>query len=199
MKPILFNTDMVQAIIEGRKTMTRRYKGLKEINADPSDWQFEWADFILDKPWRFTKISSVTDKTLKDQSFYQAAIKCPYGKAGDVLWVRETFTPSNATIGNKFFYKADDNGALDLTGSWKPSIFMPKEACRLFLKITSIRVETLHKITNEDALAEGIKKIHKGRNRQIRTARLVLELQRTSQRTTNDGRQTVHGICKPLE
>ena len=76
---------------------------------------------------------------------------CPHGEPGDILWVRETFL---IVPPNMIFYKADpDNKA---TGCWKPSIFMPKEACRIKLMIKSIRVERLQDISDEDAKAEGV-------------------------------------------
>lgn len=117
--PILFSTPMVQAIREGRKTMTRRTaKGVKyTVN------------------------------------------QCPYGKVGDVLWVRETSTQESITDEAPFktIYKADVGENYPMgSNKWKPSIFMPKSACRIFLEITDIKIERLQDISEEDAKAEGV-------------------------------------------
>jgi hypothetical protein len=142
--PILFSTAMVQAILEGRKTMTRRiiktdHEALEEVIPFPKGLGMEenWGKF------RFTWDDGDN-----------AIVSCPYGQPGDVLWVREGFL-RNADFMSRgrmpFFYKTDN-----LKLKWKPSIHMPKEACRLFLKIKSIKVERLHDISKQDAIAEGI-------------------------------------------
>ena len=127
-RPILFSTPMVQAILDGRKTQTRRV-----IKPQPLD------------------VVTYADQRV----WYPEVIKCPY-EVGDVLWVRETFT--NSEEYPFIFYKAD---ADDVSIKWKPSIFMPKSACRLFLQVKSVRVERLQDITEEDAIAEGIERIKK--------------------------------------
>lgn len=122
--PILFSTPMVHAILEGRKTQTRRVVKDKLLqNATPDD----------------------------DIEFLLLTIIYKY-KVGDVLWVRETFTQWPK---GEFQYFVDTALGNEL-GKWKPSIHMPKEACRIFLKIKSIRVERLQDISEEDAIAEGI-------------------------------------------
>ena len=135
--PILFSTPMVQAIIEGRKTMTRRVMKPSLIESDNC---FHWNRWI-NQPFNNPECS-------------------PYGKVGDVLWVRETFVDVVVSDGKEvFIYKADDDFYKDTIinwKGWKPSLFMPKAACRIFLKITEIRVERLQDITNEDSLKEGI-------------------------------------------
>lgn len=89
--------------------------------------------------------------------------KCPYGKSGDILWVRETWQyvdiPDDYT---GYVYKA--SGGLDWEMSndewiWRPSIFMPRAACRIFLQITDVRVERLQDISEADAIAEGVEKL----------------------------------------
>ena len=178
--PILFSTPMVQAERANRKTKTRRTKGLEKINQNPDDWQFEWADFSLKLPWRFTQKSTVNNDSLKENSFNQEAIKCPYGQIGDILWVKEKFreylyVDENDCIcfDKKIIEYAADNPPLipqmDRDGSamynkdgsekfipWKPSLFMPKSACRTFLQIKSIKVERLQDISEEDAKEEGV-------------------------------------------
>lgn len=163
-RPILFSTPMVKAILEGRKTMTRRITGLEIINEDPNDWQFEWADFSLKLPWRFTQLSTVNKKSLKDRTFNQEEIKCQYGKIGDILWVRETWSEPILYDGfeQNYYYKADNIQRSDIKSrhigdKWKPSIHMPKSACRIYLEILNIRVERLHDITEAAAINEGIK------------------------------------------
>ena len=161
-RPLLFASLMVNATFAGIKEMTRRTKGLEEINVNPDDWQFEWADFALKYPFRFTQKSSVNDKSLADNSFYQAEAKCPYGKVGDILWVRETFVENKGQLPTDlgFVYKAELGVneleySKELKVKWKPSLFMPKSACRLFLEITNVRVERLKSIKEIDCLKEG--------------------------------------------
>lgn len=124
-KPILFSTPMVQAILDGRKTQTRRV-----IKPQPLDV----VTYANQRVW------------------YPEVIKCPYGEIGDVLWVRETFIKDKES----FLHKASHT-LVEKFIKWKPSIFMPKEACRLFLQVKNIRVEQLQDITEEDAFAEGAK------------------------------------------
>lgn len=152
-KPILYATEMVQAILEGRKTQTRRTKGLEEINKKPDFYRYnrpcdQFDDFPKD-------CHIFLDDKINTGAYI---VKCPY-EIGDILWVRETFTGIEQNDGKlKYHYKADSNWALDkaLKIYWKPSIHMPKEAARLFLKITNIRVERLFEISEEDAISEGI-------------------------------------------
>jgi hypothetical protein len=145
-KPILFSTPMVQAILEGRKTMTRRI-----VKPQPL---LKPGDMLVD-------MFDITE------------VKCPYGKVGDVLWVREKFTTLNCLSKNKvshqtllgwvrehpnenpYIYFADKDVEHDLY-MWKPSIHMPKTAARIWLDITNIRVDRVQDISEEDAIAEGI-------------------------------------------
>lgn len=137
-RPILFSGSMVRAILNGTKTVTRRkVKGLA------LDWLKDFTpEFIADEGNRFS----------------------PYGYAGDTLWVRETYTQNGLAY---YRYKADyddPKSALFTTpsvpekfrGKWKPGIHMPRAACRLFLVVTSVRIEKLGSITPEQAIAEGI-------------------------------------------
>ena len=147
--PILFSTPMVQAIIEGRKTMTRRV--LKSQQTE----DYQLLGYDEDGSMGKGKVGYCSFESDADI----LNIKCPYGKVGDVLLVRETFTMvswAEGTTARKVHthYKADN----DLIGEhkWKPSLFMPKAACRIFLKITDIRVERLQDINRADAINEGI-------------------------------------------
>lgn len=142
-KPILFSTEMVQAILDGRKTQTRRVcKPQPEIGLLRGDLDYQWYD---------------TD--------WECAIHTgdgfePKYEKGDILWIRETFVDVGEKAdqyfnGVRFHYKANE----DFVGCWpwKPSIHMPKAAARIFLKVTDVRVERLQDISQEDAEAEGVK------------------------------------------
>lgn len=146
-RPILFSAAMVRAILSGAKTQTRRIAKPKRSMEPMSD-------------------------------------ECPYGQTGDRLWVRETWADVNTEGGPAFTYRADANlrfcsadafpveydrypgmnfamWCSDLwSGSpghgWRPSIHMPRWACRLVLEITDVRVERLQAISEADALAEGV-------------------------------------------
>jgi len=149
--PILFSTEMVQAILAGRKTQTRRTRGLK-VNEQPSLWKFQ-----------DTAIAPYTEDPIFyfkcDEYEKHVLINSPFGKPGDVLWVRETF--SNGCVENGkhtgFRYKADDENHNVI---WKPSLFMTKNACRIFLKIKDVRVERLQNIDKLSAINEGVEIIH---------------------------------------
>jgi len=153
-RPILFSAPMVRAILEGRKTQTRRVcKPQPEFNDN--------AGFILaDRrggKWAYGK---GVDHAGTVRNF---AHKCPYGKQGDLLWVRETFAknevmPINDRPYGDFIYRADLNerGVSKWAANWKPSIHMPRVASRITLEITGIRVEQLQDISGPDCWAEGI-------------------------------------------
>lgn len=177
-KPILFSTEMVQAIIEGKKTQTRRivkpnpegpaaiYPGISFCKAHVNEYA------QLRYTWEY---KSPSGEVYGDGSGY--CNHCPYGMIGDILWVRETFVKACQWNGDgemlslKYYYRADNNWSnmdwydekSDSTTSspkWKPSLFMPKVVCRLFLKITDIRVERLQDISEQDAISEGAIPMH---------------------------------------
>jgi hypothetical protein len=160
-RPILFSTHMVNAILEGRKIMTRRKL---KIQPEPPRGIYSESDAIPilkengdDLLLRFNwKTEKYYPKIFQDASFFDGKGRCPYGKVGDILWVRETWM-YNDDLNQPYAYKADYNEEHQkhMKGHRKPSIFMPKEACRLFLRITDIRVERLQDISEEDATAEG--------------------------------------------
>lgn len=152
-RPILFSTEMVRAILDGRKTQTRRKVSEK----------------IMDRYYEYDDLASSVGKCDGFSRMWEKEylmLHCPY-EVVMILWVRETWQlstwlhPSDENYG--YIYKASDNGreweANDEEWKWKPSIFMPREACRLYLQITDIRVERLQDITEEDARAEGANKI----------------------------------------
>jgi hypothetical protein len=173
--PILFSTDMVNAILEGRKTQTRRTNRLNEINKNPENWKLLTT---FDNPDDNNSALYTRDEKLilgfKSLSDVYLDILCPFGKKGDILWVRESFyTASNYNHWNprllincnvEIFYKADiQNSSIKQPlnrGKKRPSIHMPKEACRIFLRVTSVKVERLNDISRIDAIAEGVDFVH---------------------------------------
>ncbi|WP_243126514.1 ASCH domain-containing protein [Clostridium sp. HBUAS56010] len=145
-KPILFNTDMVRAILDGRKTVTRR-----KIDVDISN-QF---DIEVDG----TVICYIDQATGDSHNHINL---CRY-HPGDILYVRETWHEYVKRVGKggdcylaEFYgYKASVKNSEDANTPWKPSIHMPKEAARIWIKVTDVRVEKLQDITEEQAIKEG--------------------------------------------
>lgn len=153
-KPILFSTQMVQSILRGEKTQTRRVINPQPIEDFESGYVFDGKHKSLYK----------NDSTHEDWRIRFIEDWCKY-KVGDILWVRETWQHTKCLNINfedenyGYVYKADGQPWEDYEEwAWKSSIFMPKDACRIFLKITKIRIERLEDITKEDAIAEGIEK-----------------------------------------
>ena len=148
--PILFSTDMVKAILEGRKTQTRRV-----VKPQP---YFE-SYYLMELCGESLTIDY-------NQGDNNPVVKCPYGQTGDVLWVRETWRLTQPYGPEEYYfgYKVDCGIKIQASEKydfhspdvWKPSIHMPKEACRIFLRITNVRVERLQDITREDCIKEGI-------------------------------------------
>ena len=174
-KPILFSTPMIQAILEGRKSQTRRimkpqpHRIATEVIKSS---QFKKGDFIA----RFKYL---------DEEIYEITniFKCPYGQPGDTLWVKETyyaygmwlrnghnksgkqsFRFSDTTLTGFKYHYCDDppenvlpNTKREVYGWFKrPSLFMPHKAARILLRVIDIRVERLQDISEEDAIAEGV-------------------------------------------
>jgi|SRR5690606_32859049 hypothetical protein len=150
-KPILFSTAMVEAILKGRKTQTRRV--IKSRHESGMFQVSKTLDGIV------TGITSLDwDERPKNDNCND--IK-PIANVGDILWVRETWQDLQCFDYNMkgFAYKADEHSskhAKEYKIRWKPSIFMPKEAARIFLKITNVRVERLQDISIEDVCSEGL-------------------------------------------
>ncbi|GHU89672.1 hypothetical protein FACS1894202_08260 [Clostridia bacterium] len=135
MKPILFNTDMVRAILDGRKTQTRRAikpqpKGTPRYNNLRCHWYDHYLSTVIPiprQPFRFS----------------------------ETLWVRETWLKDDY----EYQFKVLGNGQIfcdDGSTKWRPSIHMPREAARLFLRVKGVRAERLSDISFEDIKAEGI-------------------------------------------
>lgn len=148
-KPILFSTEMVQAILEGRKTQTRRIT---------VDWDQHKPKFIISGQGMYAQAYPEPSKYMAhfrypEESTDSVGLVAPI-QPGDLLWVRETFDK----VTWEYLYKADDNSKNEFisTVKWKPSIHMPKAAARIFLEVVNVRCERLHDIKEEDAIAEGI-------------------------------------------
>lgn len=174
-RPILFSSQMVRAILEGRKTQTRRV--VKNVT------------ITLNHDGRFNYHTNTKRKSRSGVNIYFEQLNdaiagitelCPYGQPGDLLWVRETFAKMCSVADpycqcedsehHYFEYKADSEkkfpGNWDdadnqeqkakYVPSWKPSIHMPKSAARIWLRITDVRVERLQDINTEDIKCEGV-------------------------------------------
>lgn len=143
-KPILFNTEMVRAILDGRKTCTRR------ICKDANEYTVPDMEFYnADK--RTYAVHNFADKEHMEQlsTVERTCPICP----GDLLYVRETWCKGylmNAK--ERYYYKADDN---DFLCTWHPSTNMPKQAARIWLRVMDVRVERLQDVTEDGAKAEG--------------------------------------------
>ena len=160
MKPILFNTEMVKAILDGRKTVTRRV-----VKPQPdrvySGWNVELrchTDGPHKDEWHCYRESPPLDKVVN--SPWGGQISPPF-QVGDTLYVRETWAyvsdwinvDPDVGIFDGYIYKADWKEKEH--PKWRPSIHMPKEAARIFLRVTDVRARRLRDMTNEDAEREG--------------------------------------------
>lgn len=151
-RPILFNAEMVRAVLDGRKTQTRRIAKITEGG----------------------HVKEVRGHRRWHPRDDNATLACPLGQPGDLLWVRETWgdctTGSCAMSVTKYdqpWYRADADtyGLLGHDGYgpvyaedilWRPSIHMPRQASRITLRITDVCVQRLHDISEDDAHAEGV-------------------------------------------
>jgi len=170
-KPILFSTDMVRALLDGRKTQTRRVNGFEIINQRPNDFTFKG----------FVSQDRILHAVFWDhRNDVQVLVKCPFGRPGDLLWVREMWSiyipeppSSGCPLGDVWvpekrsdLPRPSEFGPDDYAISYfadhadsdeicYPSIFMPRWASRLTLRITNVRVERVQDIGEEDAYKEG--------------------------------------------
>jgi hypothetical protein len=171
-RPILFSGPMVRAILEGRKTVTRRpVKGGQIPRLEYPDSAESWVAVGQHHPRYGFVVHGKTEEVCAAKVGELGA--CPFGQPGDRLWVRETFmdlrgtgvehrpTPDSAL--QRYAYAAEcppgsfsDEARKDFGLTWKPSIHMPRVACRILLEIIDVRVERLQAITAEQAEAEGV-------------------------------------------
>jgi hypothetical protein len=157
--PMLFSTPMAIAIDIKSKTETRRTKGLEDVNKSPDRWEFIR---LWDGHAKFCEVGNHIN---------EKHIKCPYGKVGDLIWVRENYlkppalTPKLLRLGADTWPKYDhvancSPNEIENYKEWgwkvKPSIHMPKAVTRLWLEIIDIKVERLQDISEHDAKAEGV-------------------------------------------
>lgn len=150
-KPILFNTEMVRAIMDGRKSCTRRI-----VKPQPNEKHTYPLGFVTD---------STEKKDVGCFGFgineYSGSIQYtkPQYQPGDILYVRETWGhPISLNSDKQYVFRADkiaESGFKNDSHIWHPSIHMPKEAARIWLKVTNVRVERLQDITEDGAEAEG--------------------------------------------
>nr|DAF66239.1 MAG TPA: hypothetical protein [Caudoviricetes sp.] len=164
-KPILFNTEMVRAIMDGRKSCTRRL-----VKPQPDEKHTFPLGFVIDSTDK--KKVGCFEFGINEYGGSIQYAKPPY-QPGDILYVRETWQYLYELDGNeqviedtgKYYYAAtdtipfdtyvDENGVKHDHAPWRPSIHMPKEAARIWLKVTNVRVERLQSITVEGAIREG--------------------------------------------
>jgi hypothetical protein len=164
-RPILFSAGMVRAILDGRKTQTRR-KMKVQPHPDSIVTVEHYHQTVIDRHGDMQPGPEIFGAHWDDG---EHGLRCPYGQPGDTLWVRESFAvqpelwadnhgpqpihyTADQVIG--FAGKPDQRQIEDYRS--KPSIHMPRWASRITLCITDIRVERLHEITEDDALAEGV-------------------------------------------
>lgn len=149
--PILFNTDMVRAILGGRKTVTRR------ICKDGNDYVEPDMSFY-DANKRTYAVHNYANKEHTEKLSLAERI-CPICP-GDILYVRETWCNANKEgVEPDYYYYADTYMCEDYDKTewkWRPSIHMPKEATRIWIKVTDVRVERLQDMTLDDFLSEGV-------------------------------------------
>ena len=179
--PLLMKGPFVRATLEGRKTQTRRpiKCGCNHLHegGNPVKLFGEWS---LSRPphqytggdlyyWRGKRpeLGDWIETVQTDvDDCLTSRVACPLGKAGDRLWVRETWTAAMHDPNGPAdcLYRADDNrGVEDLAeAKWTPSIHMPRWACRLVLPLVSVRVERVQDITEDDARAEGLRRTENG-------------------------------------
>ncbi len=146
-KPILYSTPMVQALLENRKNQTRRICKISPLAKLIGLYTKRrlWDSTVEECPnplGHFAKF---------DLNGVEIEVQSKFTE-GDILWVRETFFEYHC----EFIFKSDYEPDFYRNIKWKPSIFMPRKAARIFLKVTNVRVERLQDISEEDAIAEGV-------------------------------------------
>lgn len=161
-RPILFSGAMVRAILDGRKTQTRRVvRGLSDSDARLIGELLASGGTTSIGVGGYGSVARVTERTVTSVPLP----RCPYGAPGDRLWVRETWAPvpwkagceyapdrSDGAIGYRYRATWDRAHA----GRWRPSIHMPRRASRITLELTDVRVERVQDISIGDVLAEGV-------------------------------------------
>lgn len=162
-KGILFNTEMIRAILDGRKTQTRRPIRPQPMGrlcysmAGSNAGKWGYMTETCRKAWGYSEDDILQDPTKEDLEKRWT----PPCHTDDLLYVRETWArPSteemaNGSKPNMYVYRADYPSIPAAYDKWRPSIHMPKEAARIWLKVTNVSVQRLKEITDKDAIAEG--------------------------------------------
>jgi len=160
-KPILFNSEMVNAILSGRKTQTRRIMKVQpsehfhpQTIHGAMDFTAHWyTPGVIDKDGYLQPARKDVFGVADEDEGYT----CPLGAVGDQLWVRETWARYNIDqTSHDMAYRATTPADWPKDGLWRPSIHMPRWASRINLLITGVRVERLNDISEQDAMSEGI-------------------------------------------
>lgn len=163
-KPILFNTEMVKAILAGRKTVARRTVKYKYSNTEMRMHTDKYGTRLIEIQ---KDVEGETHGKNPDGRTWQKLLpyiepKPPF-KKGEILYVRETWCDdrqfTHDDTAGQYFYKADfpiAGYSNEKEFKWKPSIHMPKDAARIFLKVKNVRVERLQNMTEDDVEREGI-------------------------------------------
>ncbi|TYY55965.1 hypothetical protein FCH01_027980 [Klebsiella pneumoniae] len=170
---MIFNAEMVRAILAGRKTQTRRIMKVQPSEAFTpmnmaleTDYKARWyTPGVVDKDGYLQPASKEVFGVSNENEGYS----CPFGAVGDRIWVRETFTghyldddqiqdikDGRDKASSLCEYRADYPDGYQAADGWTPSIHMPRWASRILLEITDVRVERLNAISQEDAQAEGM-------------------------------------------
>lgn len=178
-RPILFSGEMVRAILDGRKTHTRRLKGLERFNINPAVFTISNKQTHVCRLWdsRVEENPNPLEvyHILLSCDGFENKVKCPYGKTGDVLYVKETYKYvlsdhahdllEGSRDKTQFVYRASMHPDWMLYAKerygykWTPSVHMPKYAARIWLKVKDVRVERLNAISEADAIAEGVEEV----------------------------------------
>lgn len=170
--PILFSGEMVRAILEGRKTQTRRVMNpqpVKDIGESPY-YFYKRGSRVYSLPGQFRHFKSPKFTQEDDDMLLGIWGTCPYGKKGDQLWVRETWRETfDIDEISVMEYRAGGTRIIDgktirhgqhritsVLPKWRPSIFMPRWASRIQLEVVSVRIERVQVISVRDACSEGI-------------------------------------------
>ncbi|HCB0645439.1 TPA: hypothetical protein MYL57_005537 [Klebsiella variicola subsp. variicola] len=180
---MIFNAEMVRAILDGRKTQTRREVKLN-LDIARLATTYDWATSLAANHYQDLTEEQIQQKAESLRGVIHpvilgngqmVSIICPHGKPGDRIWVRETFCPVDDTQygGEKWVdyratprYEASHPAGWDSAPNdaealkWRPSIHMPRWASRILLEITDVRVERLNAISQADAIAEGAPPSH---------------------------------------
>lgn len=144
---MIFNAEMVRAILDGRKTQTRRIvKGTDGAVKFCKEWDINGEEIFV----------VLGEKDHTGMNPVLGAISCPFGAVGDRIWVRETWARYNIDQNSHdIAYRATTPEDWPEDGRWRPSIHMPRWASRILLEITNVRVERLKSISDGDAIREG--------------------------------------------